>query len=312
MDETFTYSQQAIVAGSKSFAKAARLFSPNIRRDVILLYAWCRHCDDVIDGQTSGHTATILSITDKQERLHYLQRETRKAFTDEPLSDPAFDALRQVIGRHKIPKQHIFDLLNGFAMDITDTVFATLDDTLNYSYHVAGVVGVIMANIMGVTDRAVLLRAADLGIAFQLTNITRDIIDDEKIGRCYLPAQWLTEYDLTIHDFTKLENRTKLYALAQRLLSTADAYYESAQNGIPFLPVRSAWAITAAFHIYRSIGTKILRLGPKSWQTRVSTGPGFKIGAIIFSGITVLSKKLLSPYRPVLTQRQNLWTKSTL
>src|SRR5690606_37267384 len=100
------------------------------------------------------------------------------ALAGEPSDEYIFEALRRVISRHQIPHRHPQELLTGFEMDVEARRYRTIEETLDYCYHVAGVVGVMMAMIMGVRDKVVLDRACDLGIAFQLTNIARDVIDD--------------------------------------------------------------------------------------------------------------------------------------
>ena len=248
------YSQATINAGSKSFSKAAMLFDRETRHSVRLLYAWCRHCDDVIDGQTLGRGLQTFSHAEQTQRLQSLKAQTADVYAGRKCDHPAFAALANVVHKHGIDNRHALQLLEGFALDVSGSRFDTLDDTLHYCYHVAGVVGIMMAQIMGVTDKAILLRACDLGMAFQLTNIARDVIDDFAIGRCYLPQQWLAAAQLTESDIGLPQHRAALHALVQKLLLVADDYYASAQHGIAHLPLRSAWAIASALLIYRDIG----------------------------------------------------------
>src|SRR5690606_18505823 len=187
--ELAAHAAQTIQAGSKSFAMAARLFDPPTRRSVMLLYTWCRHCDDQVDGQQLGRGR----YQTDDHVLHALEVATRRACAGKPTREPAFAALQAVVHAHEIPERFLVEHLQGFAMDVRGHRYQTQDDTLTYCYHVAGVVGLMMAWIMGVRDEATLDRACDLGIAFQLTNIARDIVEDAGIGRCYLPAAWLRE-----------------------------------------------------------------------------------------------------------------------
>ena len=166
------HATETIRVGSKSFAAAAKLFDRDTRRSVLMLYAWCRHCDDVVDGQALGHNTT--APADAAAQVERLRNQTLSAYAGEPQSAPAFAAFQDVALRHAISPHHAFDHLAGFAMDAADARYETIDDTLRYCYHVAGVVGLMMASIMGARDAAVLDRACDLGLAFQLTNIARD------------------------------------------------------------------------------------------------------------------------------------------
>lgn len=302
------YGQSTINAGSKSFAKAAMLFDRETGHSVKLLYAWCRHCDDEIDGQTLGRGLLILSKTEQIQSLQSLETQTADAFAKNPCAHPAFSALAYVAEKHNISEHHAHELLRGFALDVADSRFETIDDTLNYCYHVAGVVGIMMAQIMGVTDKPTLLRACDLGIAFQLTNIARDVMDDIAIGRCYLPQQWLKTAGMTESDINLSEYRTVLHALVQDLLKVADNYYASAHYGIAHLPMRSAWAIASALLIYRDIGVQIKTATDNAWLTRAHTSKAKKISLIGQGYLIATQAKLLERNREE-PPRIGLWTK---
>lgn len=263
--------EDSIATGSQSFAAAARLFKPDRRADAVMLYAWCRHADDVIDGQDHGHDQQRDFRTGQRDRLNQLRAQTHAALAGDSCGDPVFEALRQVVGRNHIPHRHPQELLAGFAMDVDERRYRTIDDTLDYCYHVAGVVGIMMAMIMGARDDSVLDRASDLGLAFQLTNIARDIIDDARTGRCYLPQEWLDEFGLIAIDPEDRAQWPALHRLAGRLLDTAEPYYRSALSGLSALDFRSAWAVASARRIYRDIGRKLLNTGPTAWESRVST-----------------------------------------
>ena len=180
-------SEATIAAGSKSFAAASRLFAPATREGAVLLYAWCRHCDDLIDGQHLGRGIGDRPATPRVI-LARLRDQTCAVFRGETPTDPAFAAFAAVVRRHEIPEDYALAHLDGFAMDVEGRVYQRFDDTLEYCYRVAGVVGLMMAHVMGVRRPDILDRACDLGIAFQLTNIARDVIEDAVIGRIYLPG----------------------------------------------------------------------------------------------------------------------------
>ena len=186
-------SRLIIKKGSKSFAAAAKFFDAETRENAYMLYAWCRHCDDVIDNQELGFGGRLQSAETTQQALSELYEKTRSAIDDKPSADPIFEGLRYVLKNNRIPERYPLELLEGFKMDAAGQEFRCFNDTLQYCYYVAGVVGIMMAYIMGVRDPQVLQRAADLGIAFQLTNIARDVREDFEIGRVYLPGDWLAE-----------------------------------------------------------------------------------------------------------------------
>jgi phytoene synthase len=279
-DTVIATSEMAIAKGSQSFAAAARLFDRKTRDDAVMLYAWCRHCDDVIDGQTLGHDQRQDFRAGQQQRLAGLRRQTTEVLGGKAAGDPVFEALRRVIARHGIPARHPEELLAGFEMDVMDRRYLTMSDTLDYCYHVAGVVGVMMAMIMGARAPDVLDRACDLGMAFQLTNIARDVVEDARAGRTYVPAEILARHGIDRIDPDDPAQRQPLHAAALELLDLADAYYASAYHGLSALSPRSAWAIATARRVYRAIGVKLIAAGPSAWDRRVSTTRAEKAGLL--------------------------------
>lgn len=294
-DAVIANSEVSIAQGSQSFAAAARLFSRETRDDAVMLYAWCRHCDDVVDGQTLGHEQDENFRAGQRERLDLLRAQTVSALAGERTGDPVFEALRRVVERHQIPHRHPQELLAGFEMDVANRDYRTIGDTLEYCYHVAGVVGVMMAMIMGVRDPRTLDRASDLGLAFQLTNIARDIVDDARMGRVYVPEEILARHGISQIDPDNRSQWPALHAAALELLDLAERYYASAYIGMSSLPPRSAWAIGAARRVYRAIGTKLRNGGPSAWQQRVSTTKGEKIGLLSLALADVAATRFVRP-----------------
>lgn len=298
------HATQTIRAGSKSFAAASRLFEPDTRRSAVLLYAWCRHCDDVIDGQLLGVGRSPAIQTPASERLAELVAATQSAFAGEPATDPAFAAFQEVALKHRIPQRYALDHLRGFAMDVEDREYRGIEDTLDYCYHVAGVVGVMMAIIMGARDAATLDRACDLGIAFQLNNIARDIVEDAAIGRCYLPSQWLDEFAIAPSELAAERHRASLAILARRLIELAEPYYSSALDGLPALPFRSAWAVATAHGVYRQIGVRVVERGADAWNSRTFTSRADKLRLAAQGYWVVLTaRRRTARPRPALYQR---------
>lgn len=254
--ELTAFSRERIERGSKSFAGAARLFSPEVRASAYMLYAWCRHCDDEIDGQELGFNTAEAEGAATAVTLARLREKTIAA-VEGRADEPIFLALQTVVAKHEIPVTYPLDLIEGMAMDVRGQEYATLQDTLTYSYHVAGCVGVMMAMIMGVRDAATLERACDLGIAFQLTNIARDVAADASVGRVYLPGDWLAEAGVPVGAVGAAEYAGGVRAVTLRLLDEADRYYASAYYGIAALPGRSALAIAAARRVYGEIGNVV-------------------------------------------------------
>jgi len=156
----------------------------------------------------------------------------------------------------------------------------------------------------------VLRRAQDLGLAFQLTNIARDVVEDAQNGRVYLPADWLAEAGLepTAEAVADPGNRTKVHTVTTRLLKLAEPYYDSARDGLRGLPFRSSMAIAAARGVYREIGRKVRRRGPGVWGQRVVVRKPMKLwlfwrGFLIAIWTQVLDKGHAPPPRPALWTR---------
>ena len=304
-DAVYLHAQQSMARGSKSFDLASRLFPPDVRRSALMLYAWCRHCDDVIDGQISGFRSPTPASDSARSRLQRLKEDTRRAFNGESMSTPAFAALQTVVVRHSIPMSLALDHLAGYEMDVVGYRYVTFEDTLLYCYRVAGVVGLMMASILDVHAPSDLDRACDLGLAFQITNIARDIVEDAAIGRCYIPQEWMLAEGLTLEDIRRGEGREKLARLAMRLVASAEPYYDSALAGLSAMPVRSAWAVGTAHGVYRAIGRKVQGQGAKAWEGRVSTSKAEKMSQLVGGA----HKAARSRVAPVHQRPATLWTR---
>lgn len=310
-DSLVILSREIMQKGSKSFAAAARLLPRDVRISAYLLYAWCRRCDDIIDGQELGRGADE-DGRPPQERLAWLRQETARALAGEAVEEPVFHALGLVARRHDLAPALPFELIEGFAMDVAQRRYETQEDILSYCYHVAGVVGVMMASVMGARDEDTLNRAADLGIAFQLTNIARDVLADAQIGRVYLPHAWLQQAGLTAQTMIEPRNRAALAQVVARLLDLAEPFYASARVGIDRLPPRCAWGIATALRVYRDIGMKVRRRGLRAWDDRISTSRRRKLYRAAGGLKDVLRRAIPWPRSGVLLDRSGLWTRPAL
>jgi phytoene synthase len=252
-----------IAKGSKSFSLAARLFDPDTRAAAFFLYGWCRYCDDQIDD-----AAKQMTRPEMEARLQALREATCSAFSDVAQREPVFTALQYIVRRYAIPAHYPIELIEGMAMDVRGTRYPTLDDLLLYCYRVAGTVGLMMSHVMGLRDERALRHAADLGIAMQLTNIARDIVEDAAMGRVYVPLTWLREAGVAPDEIALPRHRENLAATTRRLLEAAAPYYRSGDDGLWHLSFRSACAVAAARHVYAEIGNLLLQQGPAAWDQR--------------------------------------------
>lgn len=285
-----------IQKGSKSFSLAARLFDPPTRDAAFFLYGWCRYCDDQVDQVGASVTAAELN-----QRLKALKDKTAAAFSVVPQEEPVFIALQYIVHRYGIPAHYALELIEGMAMDVRATQYTSLKELLLYCYRVAGTVGLMMAHVMGLRDEAALKHAADLGIAMQLTNIARDIVEDASMGRVYLPAAWLAEAKIAPEEIAAPAHREKLAMLTQRLLHEAEHYYRSGDEGLWHLSFRSACAVAAARSVYSEIGALLLRKGSRAWDERTYVTGARKI-YVVLKGVTRLLRsapaRLLQPWSP--------------
>jgi phytoene synthase len=303
-DAIVATAHESIARGSKSFAAASRLFEPAVRERAWLLYAWCRRCDDIADGQEHGHA--LSAVAGAEARVAEMRAVTEAALDGQVIGDPAFDALRIVATETGMPRAWPLALIEGFALDAQDWRPRTEADLHKYCWHVAGVVGCMMAVVMGVRpdDAATLDRAAELGMAFQLSNIARDVCEDDLAGRCYLPVEWLVEMDIPPGEHMKPPFRPRLAVLVRRLTNQAQALEDSARGGVPALSFRSAWAVLAAAGIYGDIARKVAAAGEHAWDHRVTTSAAEKLGWVARSWSQAYWRER---YRKVVPQ--DFWTR---
>ena len=282
MDRTalVAHARASIARGSKSFAAASRLFDRETRERVWLLYAWCRACDDLADAQ--DHGGRLGEQADADARLHRIRELTALAFAGKPSGDPAFDGLGVVALECGLTREQAEAVIAGFALDVADWRPRSEADLMRYCYHVAGAVGAMMAVVMGVRpdDEDTLDRACDLGLAFQLANIARDVEEDDAAGRCYLPLEWLVEADIPPGEQLKPRYRPQLTRLVARLCRIAHAHECSARIGARRLQPRQRWAVLAAAGIYGEIAREVERRGEHAWDHRAVVSDARKAGWI--------------------------------
>lgn len=279
--EVVAAAHEAIQHGSKSFRLASGLFDRTTRERAWLLYCWCRHCDDLCDGQSLGHAGERTPLASMAE----VEALTRRALAGETTGQLPFDALATLVAECPLPERYVFDHLKGFALDAEGWQPQTEEDLLLYCYYVAGAVGCMMAIVMGVSpdDKETLERASHLGLAFQLSNIARDVADDHRAGRCYIPGDWLAERGIDREQILSEDRRADLVELVGRMCDLAERYELSARSGAARLPFRSRWAVLAAGRIYGAIGRQVAERGPAAWDERVVVRKRAKLGFLFSS-----------------------------
>ena len=253
---------QACVAmmkgGSKTFFAASRLLPMRVRAAAIALYAFCRVADDLVD-QGSDATGSLAIL---RQRLDLIYAGTP--------SDAVEDhALSLVVQHHQLPRLFLDALVEGFEWDTQGRIYRTLEELQAYAARVAGTVGAMMCWIMGQQSSSTLARACELGVAMQLTNIARDVGEDARNGRIYLPLNWLAQAGVTPTQLLQASRATPpIKFVIDSLLNEADRLYKQAQLGIAELPADCRAAILAASLIYAEIGHQLRRDGLDSLSRR--------------------------------------------
>ena len=253
--------------GSRTFYAASFLLPRRIREPASALYAFCRLADDAIDLGPSSSAG-----------LCELQHRLDCAYAGRPLDIAADRAFAETVGRFDIPRAIPEALLEGFAWDADGRQYETLADLLAYATRVAGTVGAMMALLMDRRSDNDLARATDLGIAMQLTNIARDVGEDARAGRLYLPRTWMRETGLDPDAWLKNPVfNAQIAGVVARLLDTADALYVRSGAGIARLPADCRPGIYAARYLYAEIGHEVQRQGCNSISRRAVVPTGRKL-----------------------------------
>jgi phytoene synthase len=241
--------RQLLRGGSRTFFAASLVLPRRVSDPAIALYAFCRLADDAVDLGD-----------DRRSAVDRLQKRLDLAYRGQPLPTPADRAFADVVAKFSIPRELPQALLEGLAWDASDRRYETMYDLFAYAARVAGTVGAMMTLVMGQRVPDIVARACDLGVAMQLTNIARDVGEDARAGRLYLPLQWLREAGIDPEQWlARPVFNAEIAAIVQRLLDAADALYDRATHGIENLPVSCRPGIYAARLLYAEIGRELER-----------------------------------------------------
>ena len=262
--------RQLMRGGSKTFFAASLLLPSRVREPASALYAFCRLADDAIDLGDNP----LRAMRGLNERLDAI-------YDGRPEAIGADRALASVVHRFQIPRALLDALLDGFVWDTSGRRYETLADVQAYGARVAGTVGAMMALVMGVRERAALARACELGVAMQLTNIARDVGEDARNGRLYLPRAWLREAGIAPDAWLAAPRfDAAIGRVIQRLLEAADELYRRSEIGIGALPRDCRPAINAARLVYAEIGRQIEQRGLDSVSQRAVVSRQRKLALI--------------------------------
>jgi phytoene synthase len=260
--------REAIRTGSHSFHAASRLLPGAVRDPALALYAFCRLADDSVD-----------EVTQKAQAVLRLRDRLDAAYAGRPFDAPADRAFARVVEDFHMPRALPEALLEGLAWDAQGRTYEDLSALRSYSARVAAAVGAMMCVLMRVRDADALARACDLGVAMQLTNIARDVGEDARAGRLYLPTGWFEEAGLDIDAFLfDPQPVPEVREMTRRLLDEARRLYHRSEAGVRALPLAARPGILAARHVYDGIGGAVRRGGYDGVTRRAHTGRARKLG----------------------------------
>ena len=258
------YCQQKAAASGSSFYYSFLFLPPERRRAITALYAFCREVDDVVDECADAQLA--------RTKLGWWRLEIGKLFQSAP-SHPVTKALQPFIQEFQIREKHLNEIIDGMEMDLTQTRYLDFPGLERYCYHVAGAVGLLAAGIFGYSDPRTLDYARNLGTAFQLTNIIRDVGEDARKNRIYLPMDELKKFEVPAADILQARYSANFANLMAFQARRAESYYEQAMTFLPEADRRSQRAGLIMAAIYRATLAEIEREGYRVLTQRTTLTP---------------------------------------
>jgi len=282
--------------GSRSFHAASLLLPRRMVAPATVLYAFCREADDTID-ESSDPAAGVRRVQARLDAVYEGRPEPGPV-------DRAFTAIVQAYG---IPKNIPEAMVEGFAWDACGRSYENLSEVVDYSVRVASTVGLMMTLLMGERRPDALARASDLGVAMQLTNIARDVGEDARMGRLYLPRSWMREEGIDPERWLSApEYSAGIARVVARLIAHARGLYRRADEGIRMLPRDCRPAIRSASLIYEAIGNRIASDGYDS-VTRRAVVPGWRKGLLVLRALPwALSSSVQFSSTPCLSEAESI------
>ena len=258
------YCQQKAAASGSSFYNSFRFLPPNRRRAITALYAYCREVDDVVDECSDAQIAAT--------KLAWWRQELDRLYAGQP-EHPVTRALQPVLVEFNLPQELLLEIIDGMAMDLQQTRYADFTALSLYCYRVASVVGLLAAEIFGYTERQTQKYAHDLGMAFQLTNIIRDVGEDARRGRIYLPLDELQRFEVPVDDILNARQTDNFRRLMEFQIERAEHYYAQAMSELPAVDRKAQRPGLVMAAIYRTLLDEIKRDGCQVLRQRISLPP---------------------------------------
>ncbi len=262
------YCQQKAAQSGSSFYYSFMFLPPERRQAITALYAFCREVDDVVD---ECHDLSLA-----QTKLEWWRQEVARVYAGNP-THPVGQALKEVIARFNLPQEQLLEIIDGMAMDLSQTRYLDFKALQLYCYRVASVVGLLAAEIFGYQDRQTLKYAHDLGLAFQLPNIIRDVGEDARRGRIYLPIEDLQRFNVPAKDILEARHSDAFRELMAFQAERAERFYEQAFASLPATDRKAQRPGLVMAAIYRTLLREIARDGFQVLDRRTSLTPLRKV-----------------------------------
>jgi phytoene synthase len=261
VDQSYRYSMQIARRRARNFYYAFVLLSRPQRKAICAIYAFMRYCDDLSDDETAG---------DRSQAIARWKTALTEALEGRFSGHPVWPGFHDAVMHYRIPHEYFFDMIEGVSSDLQPRVISTFDELYQYCYQVASVVGLAIIHIFGFQSSDALELAEECGVAFQLTNILRDIREDAGRGRIYLPSEDLVRFNVAPEELSSSEITERFRELMRFEVARARAYYRSSAPLIDLVDALSRPSLWALIEIYRTLLTRIERSGYNVLHERVS------------------------------------------
>ena len=258
------YCQEKAAASGSSFYYSFLFLPAHRRRAITALYAFCREVDDVVDECSDPHLAAT--------KLAWWRQEVARIYAGTP-EHPVGQALQKVLPEFTLPQEQLLEIIDGMEMDLQQTRYLDFKALSLYCYRVASVVGLLAAEIFGYRDRQTQKYAYNLGMAFQLTNIIRDVGEDARRGRVYLPIDELQRFNVPVADIVNSRYSDNFRQLMEFQIARAETYYAQAMQELPAVDRRTQRPGLVMAAIYRTLLDEIKRDGCLVLDRRTSLTP---------------------------------------
>lgn len=269
--ESYLFCRRITLKNARNFFYSLLLLPQPKRQALYMMYAFMRYSDDLVDAPHSGN---------KAEELLAWRRSLEKALQGEEADCPIFPAFVETVNRYAIPVSYFFELLDGMQMDLEKSRYQTFEELYPYCYRVASVVGLVCVHIFGFRSPQALRCAESMGIAFQLTNILRDIREDCAGNRVYLPLEDLEKFHYSEEKLKQNVMDESFRQLVAFEVNRARRYYQEAEQLIPLIEPDCRKALSALLATYRSLLKKISREQRSLFEKRIRLSPWEKLGII--------------------------------